>query len=70
MELFRILVVCMLVGIVLSLASALYHLASGKGDSSGMVKALTVRIALSIALFVAIMVAWKLGYVAPHGLQR
>ncbi|MCU0758521.1 MAG: twin transmembrane helix small protein [Steroidobacteraceae bacterium] len=69
MELFKILVVCVLVGIVASLGSALFHLASGKGDSRKMVRALTVRVGLSVALFVLLMGAWAMGLVSPHGVQ-
>jgi cytochrome bd-type quinol oxidase subunit 2 len=69
MELFKILVVCVLVGIVASLGSALFHLASGKGDSRKMVRALTVRVGLSVALFVLLIGAWAMGLVSPHGVQ-
>jgi cytochrome bd-type quinol oxidase subunit 2 len=69
MELFKILVVCVLVGIVASLGSALFHLSSGKGDSRKMVRALTVRVGLSVALFVLLIGAWAMGLVSPHGIQ-
>lgn len=68
-ELFKILVVCLLIGIVLSLGSALFHLVNDKGDSKRMVRALTVRVGLSIALFLLLMGAWALGYISPHGIQ-
>jgi hypothetical protein len=41
---------------------------SGRSRSGNMAWALTVRIALSIALFVCILVAWKLGWIHPTGL--
>ena len=31
-----------------------------------MVNALTVRIALSVALFILLFVAWQQGLIAPH----
>jgi cytochrome bd-type quinol oxidase subunit 2 len=68
-ELFRILVVAVLLGIVLSLGSALFHLVTDKGGSKKMVRALTVRISLSVALFVLLMIAWAMGLVSPHGVQ-
>ena len=70
MELFKILVVCVLAGIIFSLGNALYHLASGKGDSRKMARALTIRVALSVGLFVLIMIAWAMGIIQPHGLGR
>jgi len=64
-----------IVGLVLilaSLGSALFFMLRGsKGDtrkSSNMVKALTLRIGLSVLVFVCILVAWKLGYIQPTGI--
>ena len=59
-----------LVAIVASLGSALYHLATDRGDSRKMVRSLTVRVALSVALFLLLMIAWRLGLIHPHGLAR
>ena len=67
MELVRILIVVLFAAIVVSLGTALYHLSSGKGDSKKMLRALTVRIALSIALFVLLMIAWHFGLIEPRG---
>jgi hypothetical protein len=66
MELFRILIVVLFAGIVGSLAIALFHLSSSKGDSKKMVRALSVRIGLSIALFLLLMLAWRLGWITPR----
>ncbi|MDO5623277.1 MAG: twin transmembrane helix small protein [Pseudomonadota bacterium] len=63
-------------GIVGSLASALVFMMKGgqpgEGDeaarASRMVKALALRVGLSILLFVCILAAWKLGWVQPSGL--
>ena len=65
----RILVVIVLGGIVLSLGSALFHLSHKQGDSAKLVRALTVRIALSLALFVLLMLAWYFGLIEPHGVE-
>ncbi len=69
-ELIRILVLCLLAAIVVSLGTALYHLSTGKGDSDKMLRALTVRIVLSIALFLLLMISWRAGYITPRGLVR
>lgn len=64
---FRLLVVVSLAAIIASLGSALVHLARGtREDSRKMARALTVRIALSLALFALIMIAWYAGLIAPH----
>jgi hypothetical protein len=70
LDLIRVLIVCVLAGIVASLGTALYHLSSGKGDSRRMLRALTVRIALSLALFALLMLAWWAGLITPRGLQH
>ena len=62
----RIVVVIVLGGIVLSLGSALFHLSNKQGDSAKLVRALTVRIGLSLALFVLLMLAWYFGLISPH----
>jgi cytochrome bd-type quinol oxidase subunit 2 len=69
MEVFQILVVCVLVGIVASLGNALFHLSSGKGDSRKMVRALTIRVGLSVGLFLLLIGAWAMGIISPHGIQ-
>lgn len=69
MDAFKIVVVGLLIAVVVSLGSALFHLVTDKGDSRKMVRALSVRIGLSIALFILIMIGWKLGLVTPHGLR-
>jgi cytochrome bd-type quinol oxidase subunit 2 len=63
---FKVLVAFLLVGIVASLGKALFHMSNGSSDSGQMANALTVRISLSIALFVLVAIAWHLGLVSPH----
>jgi drug/metabolite transporter (DMT)-like permease len=70
MELVRILVIGALFAIVASLGTALYHLATDKGDSKKMVRALTLRVGLSMGLFLLLMLAWWAGIIAPHGISR
>jgi hypothetical protein len=64
----KVTVLIALAAIVVSLGSALYHLSRGtQQDSAKLVRALTIRIALSIALFALIMIAWYAGLITPHG---
>jgi hypothetical protein len=70
MDLIKLLVIAALLAIVFSLGSALYHLSSHQGNPHKMVRALTIRVGLSVALFVLLLVAWKLGYIQPHGVGR
>lgn len=67
--LFRLVVLGLLVAIVASLGSALFYLSRGQGDPKKMVRALTVRVGLSVGLFLLLMVAWYAGLIAPHDIQ-
>jgi hypothetical protein len=69
MDIGRLVVIAVLIGIIASMASAAFQLAGGKGDSGKMLKALTWRIGLSVALFVVLIVAWRTGIIQPHGLK-
>ena len=66
----EILVIATLVAIVGSLGSALFSMSSGPSDSKRMVKALTLRIGLSVALFAFLMIAWYFGLIEPHTMQH
>ena len=65
----RIFVIAMLVLIVGSLASALWFLIRDKGNSARTVKALTVRISLSIGLFLLLMSGYYFGLIPKTGLH-
>ena len=67
--LIRLVVIGALVAIVVSLGSALFYLTRPSGDSRKMVRALTVRVGLSLALFILLMVAWYAGLISPHDVE-
>ena len=64
--LIKILIVAVLFAIVVSLGSGLFHLVRDEGQSKRMVNALTVRIALSVLLFILLFIAWSQGLITPH----
>jgi hypothetical protein len=66
----KFLIVACLIAIVVSLGSGLFHLVNDKGESKRMVRALTIRIALSVALFILLFIAWSQGLIQPHGLGQ
>jgi len=70
MPLIKILILACLVAIVLSLGSALFYLMNDKGESKKMARALTVRVGLSVLLFVLLLIAWWQGLIQPHGVGR
>lgn len=69
MPLIKLFILAVLLVIVLSLASALFHLTRGTArDRHKLARALTVRITLSLALLLFIVIAARLGWLSPHGL--
>lgn len=59
----KIIIVLTLLVIVGSLFSALFYLFKDKSGSDRTVKALTVRIGLSISLFILLLLSYRLGYI-------
>jgi Protein of unknown function (DUF2909) len=55
--------------IVFSLGSALYYMMKDKGNSSRMVHSLMLRIGLSIALFLGILLAHYFGLIEATGIK-
>jgi len=54
--------------ILASLASALYFLVKDKGQSDRTIKALTVRVTLSVILFAMLMLGFYFGIIPQRGL--
>ncbi|HSC95749.1 MAG TPA: twin transmembrane helix small protein [Burkholderiales bacterium] len=59
----KIVVILFLAFIVGSLFSALYYLVRDQGRGERTVKALTVRITLSVTLFVLLMLGYYFGFI-------
>ena len=64
--LIKIFIVAVLFAIVLSLGSGLFHLVRDEKHSKRMVNALTVRIVLSVSLFILLFIAWQQGLITPR----
>ncbi len=62
----RIVIVLALVGILFSLGSALFYLMRDKGTTNRTVNALTIRVGISIALFLFILFSYWMGWIAPR----
>ena len=56
--------------IIGSLGSALFFLMRDKGKSNNTVRALAMRVGLSITLFLLILLGFKLGYIQPTGIRQ
>lgn len=64
--LLKIAIVLMLLLIVASLFSALFYLVKDKGTGERTAKALTIRIALSLTLFLLLMLGYYTGVIGQH----
>jgi hypothetical protein len=64
----KIIILVLLALVLLSLGAAMFSLVKERGDSSRTAKFLTLRIGLSIALFVFVGFAFFMGWIQPHGI--
>ncbi|MGQ0594772.1 MAG: DUF2909 domain-containing protein [Gammaproteobacteria bacterium] len=62
----KVIVIVVLLAILATLGSALVAILRGRSGLT--LKALTLRVALSIGLFVFLMIAYATGLISPHGL--
>jgi hypothetical protein len=65
----RIIALIFIVFILASLASALYYLIKDKGQSDRTVRMLTVRVGLSLTLFLLLMAGYYFGFIPQSGLR-
>jgi len=65
---FKIFIIILLIIVLVSLGSALYHLVNNKGNSDKLIKSLTWRIGLSAGIFILLLIGQALGLIQPHGL--
>ena len=62
----KLLIVITLMAIVASLGRAMFAMTAGPTTSKAMVNALTVRITLSVLLFLLLMFGWYTHVIVPH----
>jgi len=70
----KFVIIIALLGVLGALASAgvfmLRKPGDGKQRDTRMARALAVRVGLSVALFLFILLAWRLGWISPTGIPR
>ncbi|TDJ48435.1 MAG: DUF2909 domain-containing protein [Gammaproteobacteria bacterium] len=64
----KALIIIVFVAILISLGRGFTGLMSAERGSQKVVNALTVRIVLSVLLFILLFVAWSTGQIQPHGI--
>ena len=62
----RIIVILFIIVILGSLGSALYYMIKDRGTTERTAKALTIRIALSITLFLLLMLSFHFGLITTR----
>jgi len=68
--LFKGLVILLLLSVFVSLFSGLFFLVRDKGQSKRTLKSLTIRISISLLLFLILLVGLATGLIRPHGLTN
>jgi hypothetical protein len=63
----KILILILLALVLISLGAGMFSLIKDRGETNRTVKFLTIRIVLSIALFVLLVVSFMMGWIQPHG---
>ena len=64
----KILIVVILLFIMYNLGLAMYYMIRDKGQGKNTVRFLTVRVAVSFALFAFIFLALKMGWIEAHSI--
>jgi len=65
----KVVVIAGLIAIVVALFSALVFLYRDRGSGTRMVKALAIRVGLSILLVSFLLVSYYMGWIAPQGMR-
>lgn len=65
----KALVIVVLVSIIAALFSALVFLYRDRGHGTRMVKALAIRVGLSVGLIAFLLVSYWMGWIGPAGLR-
>jgi len=65
----QIIIIVMLAAVIVSLGHALMSMSGGPDRAQRMANALTLRIALSVALFGLLLAGQYFGWIEPHGIH-
>ncbi len=61
----KAIVLLILLAILISLGSGLYYLIKDREGSPRLMKALTIRVALSAALILFLIISYSMGWISP-----
>lgn len=63
----KLIIVALLLGIVVSLFSGLFFMMRDNSRTPRMLTSLKLRVGLSIALMLFLLLSWSQGWIQPHG---
>ncbi|TJZ70717.1 twin transmembrane helix small protein [Chitiniphilus eburneus] len=63
----KVVAIILLIVIIAVLGRAMLQLVKGPSGSPRLVRSLTLRVALSILLFLLLLLSVKMGWLTPHG---
>ncbi|WP_301103021.1 twin transmembrane helix small protein [Propionivibrio sp.] len=63
---FKLIILVILLGVIISLFSGLFFLFRDQGEGERTVKALTLRVGLSIVIFVLLMLGYRFGLIPGY----
>ena len=66
----KLIIIAFLVAILYNLGSGLYYMMVDKGENDRMVRSLTWRIGLSVALILLVILGIWSGVIKPHDLRH
>lgn len=66
--LFKLLIFVLLIAIFFSLTGGLFFLAKDQGKTKRTMYSLTVRVVLSVCLFILLIIGFMTGLLQPHGM--
>lgn len=66
----KLIILGFLIIIIYCLGSALFYMLSRKKTEEATAKALTWRVALSLTLFLLLLLGFWMGWIHPHGVAR
>ena len=66
----KLLIILVFIAVLVSLGSGLFFLVNDRGESKRMVNAQTLRVALSVLLFVLLVGTWLSGWVQIQSLTE
>jgi succinate dehydrogenase hydrophobic anchor subunit len=64
----KVIILILLALVLISLAAGMVTLIKDRNNTNRTVKFLTIRIVLSVSLFILLFVSFFMGWIQPHGL--